>query len=89
MAAARPAAQGRPIDTPWRNIGFGSKASSIVSRIARNGQQSHGGIFGPFASQKRVSRQSRLEAGMAQAEPEALYPAGDGAFEFERTVSRL
>jgi cell division protein ZapE len=26
---------------------------------------------------------------LAQAEPEALYPKGDGAFEFERTVSRL
>ena len=26
---------------------------------------------------------------LAAAEPEALYPAGDGAFEFERTVSRL
>ena len=25
----------------------------------------------------------------AAAEPQALYPAGDGAFEFERTVSRL
>jgi cell division protein ZapE len=25
----------------------------------------------------------------AEADPEALYPAGDGAFEFERTVSRL
>ena len=25
----------------------------------------------------------------AAAEPEALYPAGDGAFEFERTASRL
>ena len=25
----------------------------------------------------------------AAAEPEALYPAGDGSFEFERTVSRL
>ncbi|MEO0720654.1 MAG: cell division protein ZapE [Pseudomonadota bacterium] len=25
----------------------------------------------------------------AQAEPDALYPAGDGAFEFQRTVSRL
>jgi cell division protein ZapE len=25
----------------------------------------------------------------AAAEPEALYPAGDGRFEFERTVSRL
>jgi len=25
----------------------------------------------------------------AAAEPEALYPSGDGAFEFERTVSRL
>ena len=25
----------------------------------------------------------------ADAEPEGLYPAGDGAFEFERTVSRL
>ncbi len=25
----------------------------------------------------------------AEAEPEALYPAGDGAFEFQRTVSRL
>ncbi|MEL6582461.1 MAG: cell division protein ZapE [Pseudomonadota bacterium] len=25
----------------------------------------------------------------AEAEPEALYPAGEGAFEFERTVSRL
>ncbi len=25
----------------------------------------------------------------AEVEPEALYPAGDGAFEFERTVSRL
>jgi len=25
----------------------------------------------------------------AQAEPEALYPSGDGAFEFERTASRL
>jgi cell division protein ZapE len=26
---------------------------------------------------------------LAEAEPAALYPAGDGAFEFERTVSRL
>jgi cell division protein ZapE len=26
---------------------------------------------------------------LAAAEPEALYPTGDGAFEFERTVSRL
>jgi cell division protein ZapE len=26
---------------------------------------------------------------LAAAEPEALYPAGEGAFEFERTVSRL
>ena len=26
---------------------------------------------------------------LADAEPEGLYPAGDGAFEFERTVSRL
>ncbi len=26
---------------------------------------------------------------LAEAEPQALYPAGDGAFEFERTVSRL
>ncbi|WP_297512367.1 cell division protein ZapE [uncultured Caulobacter sp.] len=26
---------------------------------------------------------------LAEAEPEALYPEGDGAFEFERTVSRL
>lgn len=26
---------------------------------------------------------------LAEAEPEHLYPAGDGAFEFERTVSRL
>jgi cell division protein ZapE len=26
---------------------------------------------------------------LAEAEPEALYPSGDGAFEFERTVSRL
>ena len=26
---------------------------------------------------------------LAEARPEALYPAGDGAFEFERTVSRL
>jgi cell division protein ZapE len=26
---------------------------------------------------------------LADAEPDALYPAGDGAFEFERTVSRL
>ena len=25
----------------------------------------------------------------AAAEPASLYPAGDGAFEFERTVSRL
>ena len=25
----------------------------------------------------------------ADAAPEALYPAGDGAFEFERTASRL
>jgi cell division protein ZapE len=25
----------------------------------------------------------------AAAEPEGLYPAGDGAFEFERTASRL
>lgn len=30
----------------------------------------------------------KLIAG-ADAEPEALYPAGDGAFEFQRTVSRL
>jgi cell division protein ZapE len=27
--------------------------------------------------------------GLAAGEPEALYPAGDGAFEFERTASRL
>ena len=26
---------------------------------------------------------------LAAAEPDDLYPAGDGAFEFERTVSRL
>jgi cell division protein ZapE len=26
---------------------------------------------------------------LAQAEPDDLYPAGDGAFEFERTASRL
>ena len=26
---------------------------------------------------------------LAAAEPEALYPAGDGAFEFQRTASRL
>jgi cell division protein ZapE len=26
---------------------------------------------------------------LAEAEPEALYPKGDGAFEFERTASRL
>jgi cell division protein ZapE len=26
---------------------------------------------------------------LADAEPAALYPSGDGAFEFERTVSRL
>ena len=26
---------------------------------------------------------------LAEAEPEVLYPEGDGAFEFERTVSRL
>ena len=26
---------------------------------------------------------------LAQAEPGAIYPAGDGAFEFERTASRL
>ena len=26
---------------------------------------------------------------LADAEPDALYPAGDGAFEFERTASRL
>ena len=26
---------------------------------------------------------------LAGAEPEALYPRGDGAFEFERTASRL
>jgi len=26
---------------------------------------------------------------LAQDEPEALYPAGAGAFEFERTASRL
>ena len=26
---------------------------------------------------------------LAAAEPDALYPAGDGAFEFERTASRL
>lgn len=26
---------------------------------------------------------------LAEAEPDALYPAGDGAFEFERTASRL
>ena len=31
---------------------------------------------------------TRLVA-LAEVEPEALYPAGDGAFEFERTVSRL
>ena len=31
---------------------------------------------------------ARLVA-LAEAEPEGLYPAGDGAFEFERTVSRL
>ena len=26
---------------------------------------------------------------LAEAEPESLYPTGDGAFEFERTASRL
>ena len=26
---------------------------------------------------------------LADAEPDALYPAGDGSFEFERTASRL
>ena len=26
---------------------------------------------------------------LADAEPKDLYPAGDGAFEFERTASRL
>jgi len=26
---------------------------------------------------------------LAAAEPEALYPAGDGAFDFQRTASRL
>ena len=26
---------------------------------------------------------------LAEAEPDALYPAGDGSFEFERTASRL
>ena len=26
---------------------------------------------------------------LAEAEPDALYPTGDGAFEFERTASRL
>jgi cell division protein ZapE len=26
---------------------------------------------------------------LAAAEPDRLYPAGDGAFEFERTASRL
>ena len=26
---------------------------------------------------------------LAEAEPDDLYPAGDGAFEFERTASRL
>ena len=26
---------------------------------------------------------------LAEAEPALLYPAGDGAFEFERTASRL
>jgi len=26
---------------------------------------------------------------LAAAEPDSLYPAGDGAFEFERTASRL
>ena len=31
---------------------------------------------------------TRLVA-LAEAAPEALYPTGDGAFEFERTVSRL
>lgn len=31
---------------------------------------------------------TRLVA-LAEAEPEAIYPAGDGAFEFERTASRL
>jgi cell division protein ZapE len=30
----------------------------------------------------------KLLAG-ADAEPAALYPAGDGGFEFQRTVSRL
>ena len=26
---------------------------------------------------------------LADAEPDGLYPTGDGAFEFERTASRL
>ena len=27
--------------------------------------------------------------GLAEADPARLYPSGDGAFEFERTASRL
>ncbi|MCI4645328.1 MAG: hypothetical protein MRY64_11130 [Hyphomonadaceae bacterium] len=30
-----------------------------------------------------------MRARWGSAEPEQLYPTGDGAFEFERTVSRL
>ena len=32
---------------------------------------------------------SELDLAAADAEPEGLYPAGDGTFEFARTVSRL
>ena len=44
--------------------------------------------FESFNPATRAEAEARLVV-LAEAEPDDLYPAGDGAFEFERTASRL
>jgi hypothetical protein len=45
---------------------------------------------GLFPGQRVTDAQAlRPDLVLAEAEPVRLYPAGDGAFEFERTASRL
>ena len=51
------------------------------------------GTFEDFQTFLEAAHERKLQVGdlnaAADAEPEALYPAGDGNFEFQRTVSRL